>query len=176
MPYRVKHIPSGLYYQPMRHRGSNLSKNGKLYHTEANASRVFKTSQKITIWVNEKSTVYKMTKEILDYKKSGWGHNQVFVQTEKDEWIIEEVGQKAPVEKTNESKDLKKNIQTPIPGKRYVHYKGGHYHVLHLAPHTETGELLVIYQSLLFGTYHARPLENWCTPVNNNPRFWPYTE
>ena len=63
----------------------------------------------------------------------------------------------------------------PIPGLTYKHYKGGIYRVLHLAKHTETGELMIIYQSLQFGTYYARPLENWNTPVNTNPRFWPFT-
>lgn len=61
----------------------------------------------------------------------------------------------------------------PIPGKRYQHYKGGHYRVLHLAKHTENEEILVIYQSIHYGTYYARPLENWNTPVKGNPRFWP---
>ncbi len=70
----------------------------------------------------------------------------------------------------------KEQITKAVPGKVYQHYKGGLYKVLHLAPHSETGELLVIYQSLNFGSYYARPLENWCTPVNHNPRFWPYSE
>ncbi len=29
--YKLKHIPTGLYYQPHKHRGSNLSKTGKVY-------------------------------------------------------------------------------------------------------------------------------------------------
>lgn len=32
-PYRVKHIPTGLYYKPGE---TNLSKNGKIYQTGAN--------------------------------------------------------------------------------------------------------------------------------------------
>jgi hypothetical protein len=68
------------------------------------------------------------------------------------------------------------DIKKAIPGQRYKHYKGGLYVVLHLSKHTETDELLVIYQSLHFGTYYARPLTSWCTPVNNNPRFWPYND
>jgi hypothetical protein len=68
------------------------------------------------------------------------------------------------------------DIKKAIPGQRYKHYKGGLYVVLHLSKHTETDELLVIYQSLHFGTYYARPLTSWCTPLNNNPRFWPYND
>ena len=43
----------------------------------------------------------------------------------------------------------------------YKHYKGGTYKVMNLAKHTETDEILVIYQSIEFGSYHARPLTSW---------------
>jgi hypothetical protein len=56
------------------------------------------------------------------------------------------------------SKD--EDIKKAIPGQRYKHYKGGLYVVLHLSKHTETDELLVIYQSLHFGTYYARLVTN----------------
>lgn len=68
------------------------------------------------------------------------------------------------------------DVTKAIPGKRYRHYKGGIYTVLHLAKHTETDEILVIYQSDGFGSYYARPLKVWCESVNSNPRFWPYVE
>jgi hypothetical protein len=61
-----------------------------------------------------------------------------------------------------------------IPGKIYQHYKGGLYEVLHLANITETDETMVIYRSIQFGTYYARPLAVWNTPVNSNPRFYVY--
>jgi hypothetical protein len=67
-------------------------------------------------------------------------------------------------------------VRNVIPGKLYRHYKGGIYEVMHLAKHTETDEILVIYRSAQFGTYYARPLDNWNEPVNNNPRFWPYND
>ena len=35
----------------------------------------------------------------------------------------------------------------PAPGK-YRHYKGNYYQVLHVARHSETEELLVVYRSL----------------------------
>ncbi len=35
-PYKMKHIPTGLYFQPHKHRGSHLSKNGKIYQTASN--------------------------------------------------------------------------------------------------------------------------------------------
>ena len=32
-PYKLKHVPTGLYYQPHKHRGSNLSQKGKIYQS-----------------------------------------------------------------------------------------------------------------------------------------------
>lgn len=52
-------------------------------------------------------------------------------------------------------------IQYPEPGKKYRHYKGGLYEVICLCPHTETTETLVIYKSLIFGSFYARPLSMW---------------
>ncbi len=49
----------------------------------------------------------------------------------------------------------------PEIGKTYQHYKGGKYKVLTMATHSETGEPLVIYQSILFGSIYARPLSMW---------------
>ncbi len=52
-------------------------------------------------------------------------------------------------------------IKYPEPNRNYRHYKGGLYKVLFLSKHTETGEVLVNYQSLLFGSYFSRPLDSW---------------
>lgn len=49
----------------------------------------------------------------------------------------------------------------PELNKVYKHYKGGTYRVLTLAKHTENNEVLIICQSLEFGSIHARPLELW---------------
>jgi hypothetical protein len=67
-------------------------------------------------------------------------------------------------------------LRNVVPGKIYQHYKGGLYEVLHLAKNTDNDETMVIYRSTLYGTYYARPLIDWNTPVNSNPRFWPYTD
>ena len=32
-PYKLKHVPTGLYYQPHKHRGSNLSQKEKIYQS-----------------------------------------------------------------------------------------------------------------------------------------------
>jgi len=54
-----------------------------------------------------------------------------------------------------------KDLPKPIPGRLYLHYKGGIYDVLHLAKHTTSGEEVVVYKSVHYGTYYARPLAEW---------------
>lgn len=49
----------------------------------------------------------------------------------------------------------------PLPKEIWKHYKGGTYKVIGLANHTETDEILVIYKSLNFGSFHARPFSIW---------------
>lgn len=56
----------------------------------------------------------------------------------------------------------------PIPNAVYKHYKGGLYRVLFLSKHTETDEILVNYQSIHFGSYYSRPLEEWNKPTERN--------
>jgi len=55
----------------------------------------------------------------------------------------------------------KNNMKYPEIGKYYKHYKGGLYRVMFLSEHTETGEVLVNYQSIHFGSYYSRPLDEW---------------
>lgn len=52
-------------------------------------------------------------------------------------------------------------MKYPEPNRNYRHYKGGLYRVLFLSKQTETSEVLVNYQSLLFGSYFSRPLDSW---------------
>ena len=56
----------------------------------------------------------------------------------------------------------------PIPNAIYKHYKGGLYRVLFLSKHTETDEILVNYQSIHFGSYYSRSLEEWNKPTERN--------
>jgi hypothetical protein len=49
----------------------------------------------------------------------------------------------------------------PLPNQIYKHYKGGTYQIISMATHTETGEILVIYKSLNFGSVYVRPYIIW---------------
>jgi hypothetical protein len=68
----------------------------------------------------------------------------------------------------------------PQPGEIWYHYKGGKYEVIAMCNHTTTDEILVIYKSLSFGGYHARPYSEWHDDVKNTNgttvnRFWKFS-
>ena len=64
--YKLKHKPTGLYYQPVRGRWSgqktNLSKKGKIYQSGLNAL----TGNYDTITINVSTKQYNENKEIFD--------------------------------------------------------------------------------------------------------------
>ena len=49
----------------------------------------------------------------------------------------------------------------PEPNQIWSHYKGGRYEIIAMCNHTTTNELLVIYKSLSFNGFHARPYSEW---------------
>ena len=49
----------------------------------------------------------------------------------------------------------------PVPGQTWQHYKGGRYEITAMCNHTDTNEVLVVYRSLSFGGFHARPYSEW---------------
>ena len=55
----------------------------------------------------------------------------------------------------------------PQPGETWAHYKGGKYEIIGMCNHTTTDEILVIYKSLSFGGYYARPYDEWHDDVKN---------
>ena len=64
----------------------------------------------------------------------------------------------------------KQNNQGPYPQPNEIwqHYKGGKYQIVAMCNHTTTDEILVIYKSLSFGGFHARPYSEWHEIVWDN--------
>jgi len=54
-----------------------------------------------------------------------------------------------------------KSKQYPQPNEIWQHYKGGKYQIVAMCNHTTTDEVLVIYKSMSFGGFHARPYSEW---------------
>jgi len=49
----------------------------------------------------------------------------------------------------------------PEPHQVWLHYKGGRYEIIAMCNHTTTNEVMVIYKSLSFNGFHARPYSEW---------------
>lgn len=92
-PYKIKHIPTGYYYQPHKYGGSHLSKNGKIYQTKSNGVFDMYTLQtgKCNIYCEKNSRIYKDTKDKLEWKECRWSYGQVSVDTNLIDWVIEEI-------------------------------------------------------------------------------------
>jgi hypothetical protein len=56
----------------------------------------------------------------------------------------------------------------PKPGEKWYHYKGGQYEIVCMCNHTDTNEVLVVYRSLSFGGFHARPFSEWHEQVGES--------
>ena len=92
-PYKLKHKPTGLYFQPIKHRGSNFSKLGKIYQTKTNILNLGYYSDEsprgiLDIYAHEDTIVYKQTKDILNWQQSH-SKTQYKVETNVDDWELE---------------------------------------------------------------------------------------
>ena len=90
MKYKVKHIPTGLYYQARGHDGSNLSRIGRIYDKKDNIlSAAIKLNKPITVFSEKFCAVYKQTKGILKYEQCVWDFDICKAETNIDDWEIE---------------------------------------------------------------------------------------
>lgn len=94
-PYRLKHIPTGLYYKPFDSI-ANLSSRGKIYQTKTNICTIGyysdgKPRTSIALYFKESSSVYKKLKEnvLLIFEKAP--NNQIRLMTQSEDWIQEEL-------------------------------------------------------------------------------------
>jgi hypothetical protein len=89
--YKLKHVPTGLYFQPHKHRGSHLSKNGKIYQTAAHGlSEVFKNgSEFFIVHCKKDSRSHILTKDLLIWGRTKYGCGQLKAITRVKDWKIE---------------------------------------------------------------------------------------
>ncbi len=92
-PYKMKHVPTGLYFQPHKHRGSHLSKNGKIYQTKSNGVETGNYGYKTFRIVCQKdSQIHKLTKDILNWDEGHrYSYGQIYAETEFTDWVKEEI-------------------------------------------------------------------------------------
>jgi hypothetical protein len=102
-PYKLKHIPTGLYYQPHKHRGSNISIRGKIYQTETHGlSSAIKNMNKnpegnygrnklFPIYVEKDSKLHKLLESFFIWEECSWTYSQVKAYTNINDWVIEEI-------------------------------------------------------------------------------------
>ena len=97
-PYKLKHTPTGLYYQPHRSGGSNLSKRGKIYQTSIHGlSSAFQRKEihpdrdKFMVYAEENSQIHKQTWQILQWTSCKWRYGQIQALTLLSDWVIEEL-------------------------------------------------------------------------------------
>jgi hypothetical protein len=89
--YKMKHIPTGLYFQPHKHRGSHLSKNGKIYQTKINGVESGNYGHKyFRIACQKDSQIHKLTTGIINWTEPGRNsYGQLYADTEFSDWVKE---------------------------------------------------------------------------------------
>lgn len=91
--YRIKHIPSGLYYQPHKHRGNNLSKTGKIYARISYAKSAFKSAIG-DITLTKGSQVWKICEDkdlFFEQKQYSFSTPVMTVPSGEQNWKIEKI-------------------------------------------------------------------------------------
>lgn len=90
--YRIKHKPTGLYYQPHKHRSNTLSRKGKVYHKK-------ESPKNCSIQIHNGWKEPQISKEIKTWLKLEWeniienykSYNGIVIPTEISDWEHEEI-------------------------------------------------------------------------------------
>jgi hypothetical protein len=95
-PYKLKHKPTGLYFQPISHRGSHFSKRGKIYQTKTNILNLGYYSdgsprKEIKIEAHKDTLIYKEFKDKLVWIEPSRRSDKYTTITFSDDWEIEEI-------------------------------------------------------------------------------------
>jgi hypothetical protein len=99
--YRMKHVPTGMYYQPHKHRGSNISERGKIYSTNSNglsgAIRTYENTAghyaEFYVYCARDSKIHKKLKSKLVFEDCKWDESQVKALTFVYDWEKEYIEQ-----------------------------------------------------------------------------------
>lgn len=86
-PYRIKHIPTGLYYKPGV---PNLSKTGKVYQTASNIL-TYVCRGIVFVEVREGSRVYEATKDKIQWEPSRYHYDYMIAKLPITEFEKEEL-------------------------------------------------------------------------------------
>lgn len=86
-PYRIKHIKSGLYVQPIIS-GSNLGPRGKIYQTKSNYLDDY-INKDVYISIKRKSRAYELTKSYIDWQDKSYQNSYVYARIPYAEFEIE---------------------------------------------------------------------------------------
>jgi hypothetical protein len=83
--YKIKHKPTGMFWQPHKYRGNTLSKTGKIYGKESYAKSALKSAY---VQVDKDSVVYRKTKDIISYQECKHTYNQLIAPGSQSDWEI----------------------------------------------------------------------------------------
>ena len=86
-PYRIKHVPTGLYYKPGE---VNLSKNGKVYTTGVNAFSYF-TCGYIPVSARANSKLQTSTKGVIQWEKITYYPSRVSARIPIEQFVKEDI-------------------------------------------------------------------------------------
>lgn len=172
-----KHIGSGRIERPVdKLKENSMNSEGKYYALEQYLDRI--DSSNITLSFEDIERIIGEPLPASARKYAAWWANNSEGHSHANSWLnagakVEEVklGEFVVFSKST-IKTQETNPRVIKTGKKYRHFKGNEYLVLHLAKHSETLEDLVVYQALYgeMGIW-VRPLEMFVEQVEVNGKF-----